>query len=393
MRDPVRVPRLAALEALAPARHPLRVRRVGRRREGVHGQHAVAVAPDVVHAQLPAPVVAVVGVAVVEPAHRRDRLERRRAVRGELARRVAAVGEAERPDRAGAPGLRGEPRARVVGVLLLALGVLVGARARRRARAAAVELHAHVAVRREVAVRAGLLGRARVLAVGQELEHGRVGPGTGRQEAVRGEPRAVPRGDALVLDDPDRPGHGAKNRSQRRGGVARMLLWEEVPAVDGRALDVVGELAPQRQRAAGVRVPGADRPAPAPQREQRARDPPAGRAVGTVVLAVDRGRGAVLLADRVDVPGIRERLDVGGADRGANVAGRRAPVHAVRAVDHRGRRGGDQALGQRLGLREQRPRPEPSASRSSARSHTVSTGRMSSTATRRTRAGWSSAAR
>src|SRR5919197_3692439 len=95
------------------------------------------------------------------------------------------------------------------------------------------------------------------------------------------------------------------------GRLPWMFLWEEVAAVDRMADDIRRQFAPDLKRPTVVDVPRSKRSGPAPQREHRAGDLVSGCAVGTVVLAIDARRGAVLLADRVEVvriPKLREIL-------------------------------------------------------------------------------------
>ena len=80
-------------------------------------------------------------------------------------------------------------------------------------------------------------------------------------------------------------------------GLVRKLLGEEMPRQDRVATDVVRPAAPQPQRPARLGVPAAERPAGAPQHQQRAGDPPAGPPVLGVMLAVQVGRGPVLLSN------------------------------------------------------------------------------------------------
>ena len=63
------------------------------------------------------------------------------------------------------------------------------------------------------------------------------------------------------------------------------------------------------------------RPASAPQHEQRTSDAPSGVAIGHVVLVVERRRSTLFLADGVDAVGIAQRLDIGRPHLGAERIG------------------------------------------------------------------------
>src|SRR4029453_17041181 len=89
------------------------------------------------------------------------------------------------------------------------------------------------------------------------------------------------------------------------------FFGDEVPGRDRTAGDVVGPGFPDLERL----VPSGDGTGSTPERERRAGDPPSAP-VGFVVLVVERGRGPVLLADRMDPRGSTELGDVLGADLG-----------------------------------------------------------------------------
>jgi hypothetical protein len=101
-------------------------------------------------------------------------------------------------------------------------------------------------------------------------------------------------------------------------------------------------------------------------------------------VPVDRGGGSIFFADGVRMAGIAQHFDIGRTNRQGKRLDRRAPP-AERAVDN-GFGGRDQdrfRQGMRLG--QQRPGPvaraQARANFGSACAHTVSTGRISRTAT------------
>src|SRR5918997_213584 len=90
--------------------------------------------------------------------------------------------------------------------------------------------------------------------------------------------------------------------------------------------------------------------------QERTSYPAPVRTVPPVVLAVDGRGGPVLLADGVGVDVIPEGLHVGVTNlRGKSGCGRTPPTERV--VDDGLRERGQDALGEWLGLGEQRPRP------------------------------------
>ncbi len=132
--------------------------------------------------------------------------------------------------------------------------------------------------------------------------------------------------------------------AQGGGDLGGAFLGEEVARRDGVAAHVVRPAAPQGQRPARGGVPGVERAAGAPQDQQRAADAAPGPAVLGVVIAVEAGGGPVLLADRVDVGRVAQRLGVGGAYLRAERLRRRTPA-AEGGVDDRVRGAGQQAFG------------------------------------------------
>src|SRR5689334_25052060 len=91
--------------------------------------------------------------------------------------------------------------------------------------------------------------------------------------------------------------------AQQLGSLLGQLLGKEVTPIHRLSLHAVAPLPPHTQGTAQLRVPGGQRPLPAPQHQHRAPDPPARRLVGAVVLAIERRRRAVLLADGVRMLG------------------------------------------------------------------------------------------
>src|SRR3954451_13998441 len=83
---------------------------------------------------------------------------------------------------------------------------------------------------------------------------------------------------------------------EHRCGAGGVFFGKEVPAFDGLTVDPLGHLAPDRGRVVVLRVPRAERAVRAPEHVDRARDGSTGDAIGLVVIAIGRRRGAVLLA-------------------------------------------------------------------------------------------------
>src|SRR5919197_2266470 len=87
------------------------------------------------------------------------------------------------------------------------------------------------------------------------------------------------------------------------------FLGQEMPGPDRAAANLLAPGAPDLQRL----VPVGEGAAVTPQGQDRTGDLPSAT-VGLVVLVIERGGGAVLLADGVDGVGSAELGDVGGAD-------------------------------------------------------------------------------
>ena len=87
--------------------------------------------------------------------------------------------------------------------------------------------------------------------------------------------------------------------AQRTSRVVRVLLREEVTPVHGPARDSRSQASPDLQRASVTGIPRCQWPHVAPQRKRWTVDPASQDPVGTIMGAVDAGRGAVLLTDRV----------------------------------------------------------------------------------------------
>src|SRR5258708_7544581 len=85
-----------------------------------------------------------------------------------------------------------------------------------------------------------------------------------------------------------------KERAQRAQGLVGCFLGQEMAARQRMAAHIDRLFAPDRERV----IEPADDAIPAPQHEQRALDFLAG--VGRVMLEIDRGAGAIILAGGVD---------------------------------------------------------------------------------------------
>src|SRR5688572_20053559 len=113
--------------------------------------------------------------------------------------------------------------------------------------------------------------------------------------------------------------------------LPRSLFCEIVPAVDGAARHLrCAILPPDRQRV----VPSADLALRAPQHQQRALDLPASLTRGTVVLQVDGGGGAVVLAHAADGLGVSRGGEVVGQRLWMEEAGRLRLARCVGMEPH-----------------------------------------------------------
>ena len=82
--------------------------------------------------------------------------------------------------------------------------------------------------------------------------------------------------------------------------------------IEGSAADIVCPGPPQRKRTAALCVPSAHRTSSAPQHENRTGYPPPGAAILQIMLVVESGRRAILLADRMNAR-LPARLVIGQA--------------------------------------------------------------------------------
>src|SRR4029078_5370426 len=107
------------------------------------------------------------------------------------------------PERAGAPGLRGDPLQRGADVLLLLLRVLVEEHAARRAASAAVDAERGVAVLGEIGVAHGVPAAGVILVPVRRDLHDRGHRSSvraGRKPEMRGEASSVRKRDPEVVD-------------------------------------------------------------------------------------------------------------------------------------------------------------------------------------------------
>ena len=207
MAQPVLDPGLQRLQPRQPGLAPaLAVEpRIGRPR--VPGQHRGGPVEHVEPEDTAAAVVDVVRVAVVRRAQGHDRLEPRRAERGDVQRVEPAPGDTPEAEAAVAPRLLADPGEDLERVVLLLLRVLVGEHAVALARAAHVHPHCRVAVPGQVRLALGVARRGAVdLAVGQVLDDRRHGIRLGvlGQPDARRQARAVGEVEPGVLDLPHR---------------------------------------------------------------------------------------------------------------------------------------------------------------------------------------------
>src|SRR6185437_9136470 len=141
---------------------------------------------------------------------------------------------------------------------------------------------------------------------------------------------------------------GPEEFLQRRQCLLGRFLGQKMPARQRRALDVARLFPPDRQRL----IEPADHAFLAPQDEEWAGDFAIG--VGGIVLEVDRGAGAVILARRVDGRGVAKAAAVLGDRFRREDLGPAAPG-AQRAIEKKVGRAADEAFGEVVGLDEKEP--------------------------------------
>ena len=140
LTDPLDDPRRGRLDPLAPGAIELRAA-LAQRRHGVHSDHRRRIGGQAAGVEGAAVEVHVVGVAVVRRVDRRDRAQRGRPLRRQLDARKAAVRDAPRGDRTGAPRLGGDPLHDLDPVELLAMRVLIFSNTCRATGSADVQPH------------------------------------------------------------------------------------------------------------------------------------------------------------------------------------------------------------------------------------------------------------
>src|SRR4029079_13177103 len=154
--------------------------------------------------QSTAHVVHIVAIAIVGGAERYDCLQRRRATCSALKSIEATPRNPHHPDRAAAPGLRGQPVDDFEAVALLLLGIFVEQETARFPAAPDVDAHARIAVAGQVGMRERVpfIG-AIALAVWQILQDrgNRISLRVVWQPNPGGQRRAVLQRDQRVLDD------------------------------------------------------------------------------------------------------------------------------------------------------------------------------------------------
>jgi len=91
-------------------------------------------------------------------------------------------------------------------------------------------------------------------------------------------------------------GLDAEELLQRRIDAVRLLLWDEVPAIDAEAAHVVGVVAPHLEDVIAASLPATHSP------QHQHRHPDLLREVRTVVYEVDRRAGAVLISGNACLP-------------------------------------------------------------------------------------------
>ena len=140
-------------------------------------------------------------------------------------------------------------------------------------------------------------------------------------------------------------------------GLLGNLFREEVAGLDSLTSDIITPFLPQADRSGLSPVPGSQRSLGTPQNEQGARYPAARRAILLIVTSIEGGGSAVFFANRVGVRRVADGFDVRCADLGRKHGLRRSPFRES-LIDDCIRSACEDAFRERLGLREQRPRPE-----------------------------------
>jgi hypothetical protein len=130
-----------------------------------------------------------------------------------------------------------------------------------------------------------------------------------------------------------------------------------VPGAHGVSSNIIAPDSPERERSALLDVPGTERSPDAPEGQERPDYPTPALKIRAVVLAVDGRGGSILLADGVRMARISKSPHVGVAAPLREHSRGRAPS-AERLVDDGIGGCRQDALGKRIRLSEQRPRPE-----------------------------------
>ncbi len=213
--DPLEQIRLVVCEALLPDFGPTGAGQFRLWRQGVHGDHRVAVgAHVVVHAQIAAAiVVAVVSVTVVGGVEGHNRFQAGRLMQGHLDRREPAVRDAVHAHVAVSPGTAGQPFDRVHAIELFLQPVLVRIDPFGGARAARIQAHRSKSALGEVEVLAHAAPAHIVLAVGMVHDNDGELSRRVRAEDVRRQPLPI-----------------AHRDHDRAFGFHRVLGWKD----DGR---------------------------------------------------------------------------------------------------------------------------------------------------------------
>ncbi len=121
-------------------------------------------------------------------------------------------------------------------------------------------------------------------------------------------------------------------------GSFRHFLGKEMTGIEWSAADIVCPGTPQRKRTAPLCEPTAERTSTTPKHENRTGYPPSGSAILQIMLVIESRRGAILLADGMNVSGIPKCRDIRRPHFGAERICRRAPP-AERVIDDGIRRG------------------------------------------------------